>query len=328
VERAAGSMWTPLGGGAMLGASVAGAPPEAERGVIGNFVTPGWFAAYGTPIRTGRDFDRRDSPTSPPVAIVNEAFVRRFTLGNHALGTVVRLSSGRDGGQQRTIVGVAANAVFRSGRMIPGVASLALRDEVPPMLYVPLAQSVGMEPPDSTSVNLSVRAARGSPGSLAPALAASLTALDPGLTFTFRPLGDYVDAGIAEERTVALLAGFFGATGLLLAGVGIYGVTTYSVSMRRREIGIRMTLGAAPRRIILLVFRRVALLIGTGAAAGALVSLWGSRALATLLYGVEARDPSTFAAAVVALAAVGALAGVVPALRASRTDPVVVLRAE
>jgi len=329
VEHAAGSMWTPLsGGGAMLRVRVPGAPPEAERGVVGNFITPGWFAAYGTPITMGRDFDRRDSATSAPVAIVNDAFVRRFTLEGHAPGTVITFGSFRGSVEGRTIVGVAANAVFRSGRMIPGVASLALRDDVPPIIYLPLAQSVGMEPPDSTIVNLSIRAARGSPGSLAPSVATSLAALDPGLTSTFRPLSDYVDAATAQERTVAMLAGFFGAVGLLLAGLGIYGVTTYSVNLRRREIGIRMALGAAPQRIVLLVFRQVILLIGIGVAAGALASTWGSRVLATLLYGVDARDPSTFGAAAVALAAVGALAGALPALRAWRTDPVVVLRSE
>jgi putative ABC transport system permease protein len=329
VDRIAGSMWTPLGsGGPILSVAVPGAPPEAERNVIVNFVTPGWFAAYGTPLRMGRDFDRGDRDTSTPVVIVNEAFVRRFNLQGRALGTAIVAGAAR-GTEQRTIVGVAANAVFRSGRMIPGVASLALREEIPPMVYLPLAQSVGMEPPDSTVIALSLRSAqRRSPASLSPNAAAKLASIDPRLTFTFRPLSDYVDAAIAQERTLALLATFFGALGLLLAALGVYGVVAYSVNLRRKEIGIRLALGAAPQQVVGLVFRRVTVLIGSGIAAGTLAAIWGTRSLETLLYGIGARDPRAFAVAAVALAAVGALAGALPARRAARTDPATVLRTE
>jgi putative ABC transport system permease protein len=224
---------------------------------------------------------------------------------------------------------VVGNAVFRSGRMIPGVASLALREEIPPMIYLPLVQSVGMEPPDATVTALSLRSASGrSAASLVPDVAARLAAIDPRLTFTFRPLSDYVDAAIAQERTIALLATFFGALGLLLAGVGIYGVVAYSVSLRRREIGVRLALGAAPPEVVGLVFRRVTFLIGTGIAGGALAARWGTRALDTLVYGVDPRDPVTLLAAAAALGLVGVLAGAVPALSASRTDPAIVLRSE
>jgi len=322
VERAAGSTWTPLaGGGPTFSVAIAGGPRESERQVTGNFVTPGWFAAYGTPLRLGRDFNGGDTAASAPVVIVNEAFVRRFNLEGRALGTTL---SG-----QRTVVGVAADAVFRSGRMIPGVPSLALRDDIPPTIYLPLAQSVGMEPPDSTVINLSLRSAQGySPASLAPNVAARLAALDPRLTFTFRPLTEYVDAAIAQERTIAVLATFFGALGLLLAGLGVYGVVAYSVSLRKKEIGIRLALGAAPQQMVGLVFRRVTLLIGSGVAAGIIAGIWGTRSLETLLYGIDARDPRAFLVAAAALAAVGALAGALPARRASRTDPASVLRTE
>ena len=258
---------------------------------------------------------------------LKEAFdihaIVRFALGAAIVSGAAR------GTEQRTIVGVAANAVFRSGRMIPGMASLALREEIPPMVYLPLAQSVGMEPPDATVIALSLRSAQGrSPASLSPNVAARLTAIDPRLTFTFRPLSDYVDAAIAQERTLAFLASFFGVLGLLLAGLGIYGVVAYSVNLRRKEIGIRLALGAAPQQVVGLVFRRVTLLIGSGIAAGTLAAIWGARSLETLLYGIAARDPRAFVVAAVALAAVGAVAGALPARRASRTDPATVLRTE
>ncbi len=326
VAHAALSQWTPLGGGgAMLGATVAGAPPNAEHAVIANFITPGWFATYGTRLRSGRDFDARDSSRSTPVVIVNEAFVRSFRLADRAIGAVVRIENAAGG---RTIVGVAADAVFRAGQMIPGAPSLALRDAVPPTIFIPLAQSAGITPPGATVINLSVRSDRQSPASLAPGVGAALAASDPNLTFTFRPLSDYVAAAVAQERIVAMLSAFFGGVGVFLAALGIFGVTTYSVNLRRTEIGIRLALGAAPTGIVALVLRRVAMLIGAGIIAGAIASLWSARTLATLLYGVDSRDRFIFAAAALALGAVGTLAGALPALRASQTDPAVVLRSE
>jgi len=325
VEGAAGSMWTPLSGaGAMLGVTVAGAPPEAEHGVVANFITPGWFSAYGMRLREGRDFERHDSNASAPVVIVNEAFLRRFALDRRALGTVVRF----DSSHERTIVGIVGDAVFRSGRMIPGVASLALRDDVPPTVFVPMAQAAGLTPPDSTIVHLSLRSERQSPTALAPSIAAALAGVGPDLTFAFRPLRDYVNAALAQERLLAILSGFFGGAGLLLSAVGIYGVTSYAVNLRRKEIGIRLALGAAPRGIVLLVFRRLTITIGAGVVAGAIASLWGSRWVAALLYGVDPHNRAAFLAAAAALAVVGAVAGALPAVGASRTDPAVVLRSE
>jgi ABC-type antimicrobial peptide transport system permease subunit len=210
--------------------------------------------------------------------------------------------------------------------MIPGVASLALRDGVPPMIYIPLAQSAGMGPPGSTTFNVSVRATGGSPAALARAVGAALTAVDADVAFTFRPLEDYVDAALAQERLVAMLSGFFGLLGLLLAGLGLYGITSYSVALRKTEIGIRLALGAAPAGVMRLVLSRVALLIAAGVAAGAVASLWASRFVATLLFGLEARDPTTFVAAGAMLAIVGVLAGWLPARRAAKTDPAIVLR--
>jgi ABC-type antimicrobial peptide transport system permease subunit len=123
-----------------------------------------------------------------------------------------------------------------------------------------------------------------------------------------------------------MLSGFFGALALLLAAIGLYGVTSYAVSRRRTEIGIRMALGADARGIVGLVLRRVGLLVGAGIIVGAAISLWASRFVGSLVYGLEPRDPATFAAAAAVLAAIGAIAGWLPARRATHIDPAQVLR--
>jgi ABC-type antimicrobial peptide transport system permease subunit len=127
---------------------------------------------------------------------------------------------------------------------------------------------------------------------------------------------------------IALLSGFFGVLALLLAGLGLYGVTAYAVSRRRREIGIRMALGSGPRGVIRLVLSRVSILIAAGILIGTGVSLWASKFVAALLYGLEPRDPGTLAGAAVILVTVGAFAGWLPARRAARIDPAAVLRME
>lgn len=325
VEHASASAWTPLtGGGAMMGVTVPGAPPDAERGVVANFIAPGWFATYGIPIVQGRDINDSDVGAGAPVMVVNETFVRRFIRGANAVGTSIQLSS-RDRAS-RTVVGVARDAVFRSGRMTPGPASLALRDEIPPMIYVPIVQSVGMRPPGLTSIDISLRSTGTSPTALAATVGAAFAGKDPNLSLMIRPLSNYVNTALAEDRIVAMLSAFFGVVGLLLAALGVYGVTSYSVSVRRVELGIRLALGADPSGILQFVLMRVGLLVTIGVIAGSLASLWLSRTLEALLYGLHAHDPATFLGAVATLALVGAFAGWFPAVRAARTDPAIVLR--
>jgi len=146
------------------------------------------------------------------------------------------------------------------------------------------------------------------------------------LAVTFLPMASLVNASLTQERVIATLSGFFGGLALLLAGLGLYGVTTYAVSRRRSEIGIRMALGAPPSGVVRLVFARVARLVGAGVIAGILVSLWLSRFVESLLFGMTSRDPMTLAAAALVLTIVGAVAGWIPARRASRIDPGRVLR--
>jgi len=128
------------------------------------------------------------------------------------------------------------------------------------------------------------------------------------------------------DRLIAMVSGFFGALALLLAGLGLYGVTAYAVARRRREIGIRMALGSTPADVVRLVLSKVSILVGTGVIVGAAVSLWASQFVASLLYGLEPRDPATLIGAALVLAAVAALTAWLPAWRASRIDPAEVLR--
>jgi putative ABC transport system permease protein len=329
VERSAGSVWAPLGsGGFQLQLDVPGAPQTGERRAVGNFVTPGWFAAYGIPLRDGRDFTGLDTAGAAPVVIVNESLVRRFFPGRNAIGETVPIGADGGGPPGRTIVGVVKDAVFRSTRVVPGAASLPLRDPVPPIVYVPLAQSAGLRPPGSATINLSVRSASGAPAALAGGIGRQLSAVDPALAFTFRPLDDLVSGTLVQERMSAMVSGFFGALGLLLASLGLYGVTWYGVTLRRTEIGIRLALGAAPLGIVRLVLARIGLVVGIGLAIGTCVCLWTSTLLASLLYGVAPRDPATLMIAAVVLAGLALLAGWLPARRASRIDPAIVLRSE
>ena len=139
-------------------------------------------------------------------------------------------------------------------------------------------------------------------------------------------LSTQINASLAQERVVAMLSGFFGGLALLLASLGLYGVTAYAVARRRSEIGIRMALGAAPSSVVRLVLGRVTMLVAIGVIVGTGISLWATRFVAALLYGLEPRDPITLVGSAVILATVGAIAGWLPAYRASRIDPAEVLR--
>ena len=146
------------------------------------------------------------------------------------------------------------------------------------------------------------------------------------MTFTIRDFGQFVRGGLTQERLVALLSTFFGGLALLLAAVGLYGVVTHAVNVRRTEIGVRMALGASRAGILWLVFRRVGVLLVLGLAAGLALSLWTSRFVGALLFRLEPRDVMTFAAAVTVLVAASVLAAWIPARRAARVDPALVLR--
>jgi predicted permease len=291
--------------------------PERERGVYVNITSPDFFKTMGTRLIAGRDFTSDDRRGAPDVMIVNEAFAKKYFNGENPVGRTVKQPPFPDRpGRTHTVVGYVQNAVYRSVRQV-----------VPPTIYMPIAQHP--EPP--TAVSLSVRAAGGSPSVLVKPLAEALNGVNKDLAISFRPLAEQVNASLVQERVVAMLSGFFGALALLLAGLGLYGVTSYAVSRRRAELGIRMALGAAPAGVVRLVLRRVGLLVGLGIALGVGIGIaagvLSSKFVGPLLYGLQAKDPLTFGVAAIVLAIIGALAGWIPARRASRIDPSSVLRA-
>jgi putative ABC transport system permease protein len=319
VADAAVSLTTPFSNAFTPPVEISGVPASETQGeLFGNLISTGWFSTFGTPLIAGRDLTDRDRKGAPRVAVVNETFARKVFGGRTPLGHTISLypnSALRLPPME--IVGVAADAVY-----------VSIREPVPPTWYVPIDQFDLAFMPDLSSARLSVRSKTGAPALLTRNITAAIAGVNPQLALTFRPLADQVDAALTQERLIALLAGFFGVLALLLAGLGLYGVTAYAVSRRRREIGIRMALGAAPAGVVRLVMSRLTMLVGLGVMIGAGVSLWASRFVASLLYGLEPRDPATLAGAIVVLAAVGALAAWLPARRASRVDPAIVLRYE
>jgi putative ABC transport system permease protein len=282
------------------------------RSTYANIVSPGWFDTFGVRVIAGRDFTAADRDGSVKVTIVNEAFARKFMPGQNPIGHRVRqMGFPSRPAVEYEIVGYVADAVYRS-----------LRDPVPPTLYISIAQYP--EPPSSAAI--SVRSASRSPALLTKPLATAFGTVNRDVSITFRPLDDQVNAALIQERIVAMLSGFFGGLALLLAGLGLYGVTSYAVGRRRSEIGIRMALGAAPSSVVRMVLSRVAVLVGLGVAIGSAISYWVSPLVSTLLYRVPARDLTTLLGAAAILSAIGAIAGAVPARRAAVIDPARVLR--
>ena len=281
-----------------------------ERTAWVNAVTPGWFGTLGLRLVEGRDFTAADRAGAPLVAVVNRAFARRFLSGQPATGQIVRRATPATTGSYQ-VVGVVEDAVYRS-----------LRAPMEPTMYLPFAQGDDTGP---TAV-VSVRSQSAPPETLVKSVAAAMTKEDPSAVLSFRTLDEQVKGSLTQERLVATVAGFFGGLGLLLAAIGLYGVTSHAVTSRRSEIGIRMALGASADGVVRLVLKRTAVLVALGVVGGAALSAWAVRYVGTLLYGLEPRDPWTFAGAAALLAAVAALASWLPAHRAARIDPMQVLR--
>jgi putative ABC transport system permease protein len=325
VGDAALSHRTPVGGGGFtpavevvrLGSSKHPASRlllPADGDVFGNLVSAGWFRTFGTPIISGRTIGDSHQRGAQRVAVVNETFARRFLDGVDVIGSIITVYPDTPRAQSAQIVGVVADAVYGSPR-----------DVVPPTWYLPLAQFDVAGFPFSP-IRLSVRAGNGSADGLAASVVRAVSSVNPRLAVTVRPLEDQLRASLTRQRLLAQLGGFFGAIGLLLAGVGLYGIAAHDVSSRRNEIGVRIALGAAPARVLRGILRRISVLIVIGAGTGAAISAWASRFVETLVFGFPADDPSTFIAAAIVLAVVGLLAAWFPARRAVLSSPVDALR--
>jgi len=264
----------------------------------------------------GRDLSDRDRAGAPRVAIVNQAFARKFAPDKSPIGLTMTLypRTPRALGPIE-IVGVVGDAVYSS-----------LRGQAPPTFYVPLAQFDYLPALGIRSINLEVRSRGASPESLTRSITTAVGRIDSQLSLTFRPLATQVSDSLIQERLSARLSACFGVLGLLLAGLGLYGVTTHSVASRRAEIGIRIALGAPAASVARLVLARATLLVFAGSMLGVTISLWASKFVVTLIYGMPPRDLTTLVASTAVLTLVAACATWVPTRRAMRTDPASILR--
>jgi predicted permease len=289
-------------------------PPPGDPGVSDVFrrVMPGYFHALRQPVAAGRELTPSDDAKAPLVALVNEAWVRRYFPGRDVIGTRIRMDS-RDPAvsQWRTVVGVVGDA-----------HETGLDKPAQPVYYFAASQM----PPDQMTVVL--RSAQ--PLLLAGPARAAVAALDPTQPpGDIGPLAETLSASLAPRRFPLQLLGCFALLALVLSAVGIYGVTAYSVAQRTREMGVRMAVGATAGEVVRMVLRRALGLALAGIAAGVVAALAGARLLSSLLIaGVSARDPLTYVGVVGVLALVALLAAALPAFRASRIDPMSALRSE
>jgi predicted permease len=313
VESAAASLPLPLyGGGLNFTFQIEGRAPEREgNDASANYTsaTPAYFRVLGIPLRQGRLFTVSDDGAAPRVCAISEAFTARYFPGESPLGR--RLVFGFAEPVAREIVGVVAD-VKRDGLGSPSK----------PEMYVPFAQ----EP--FWAAYLTVRTP-GDPGRLAAAVRSEVRALAPTLPIeAIQPMTEIVRESVAEPRFRATLVGLFAGAALLLAVVGIYGVISYGVGRRTREVGIRLALGAGKRDVLRLVVGQGLALTGLGLAVGAFGAVLLTRFLSSLLFETGRLDLPTYVGVALLLAAAGLLAAWIPARRAARVDPVIALRFE
>jgi putative ABC transport system permease protein len=294
-------------------------PPRPADWVLANWqaVSPGYFETMRIPMLQGRDVAAADRVGAPGVAIVNRTLARRAWPGGDALGKRILLGGGASDSVWRTVIGVAGDVRHRG-----------LDVEPQPEIYLPHAQFPAGTGTALRTLRLVLRSER-DPVALTSAVRAAVASLDPDLPLAeVQTMEEAMGSWAAERRLTMLLVAGFAVVAIVLGGVGIYGVMAHMVAQRTREIGIRIAVGAVPREILALVLRQGAWLAGLGIAAGTLAGLGAARLLSGLLYGIAPTDLPTFLATAVLLAAVAAAASLLPAVRATRIDPIEALRAE
>jgi predicted permease len=281
-----------------------------------NAVAPEFFGVTGTPLLLGRDFNRHDNADSPPVAIVNQRFVREFFGGRPPLGRHIVSAK-----TTYEIVGVVKDAKYEG-----------LRQGVPRTVYVPWTHqddAAGKNRSQPMGFSYMARVAGGDPLRLAPLMARAVPEIEPAMRMYYAHTLEFsIDRTTLNERMMATLGGFFGLLALIVACLGIFGILAFQVSRRINEIGVRVALGATRGNIVTLVLHEVVLLLLPGCAVGAVAAAWLARFAGSLLYGVTPTDPMAFALAIGALAMATLAAGFLPAMRAARVDPMTALRCD
>jgi predicted permease len=285
-----------------------------DRSALEDYVGPNYFAAVGIPILAGRGIEAQDTVTSTRVAVVNQAMVKRFFAGQDPIGRQFRIDDADWLDKPITIVGISHDAKDHGS---------GIREEVPPRFYLAFQQT-----PNPVQIVLEAQV-RGAPSGAVANVLGQIKAADPRLPIGFIETLDQLVANSAGDQiALAKLSTFFAGLALLLACVGLYGVISYTVASRTREIGVRMALGARRANVMALVLREGMLLVAIGLMVGIPLALAGTRLVHSFLFGLKSTDPLSLIAVVLLLGIVAAVAGFIPARRASRIDPMVALRYE
>jgi predicted permease len=327
VERTALALYTPFTDNWGEGVVIEGRPSnilDEHSGASWDRVTPGYFQAVGQAIVRGRGIEREDTATTRPVAVINEAFAKRFFNGENPLGHHFGMDLPAYASSFE-IVGVARNANY-----------IDLQGEMRPMFFIPMTQSIVYKEPimqqiqaRSYHIGGAMLVAHGELRDLEPQIRRAFAQVDPDLTITdILPMQDQVAASFEQQRTVARLAGMFSVLALVLAAIGLYGVTAYTVARRTNEIGVRMALGSNRLQVLKLILRGALLQTVIGLAIGVPVAIAGAKLLGSQLYRVSVWDPAALAISVAMLLVCAFLAATIPARRAASVDPMKALRTE
>ncbi len=288
-------------------------PPTDENPVSSfNRVSPGFFQTLQTPMIAGRDFNEHDVAGSPLVAIVNETFARKIVKTGNPIGAMFRVQ------RLGTITGP-----YEIIGLVKDTKYMDLREDPVQIVYTSMAQYEHAD----TDAQILIRSNMPLPGLIA-GVKGVVSGANPDLDVSFFVFHQMIEEGLLRDRLMARLSGFFGWLAVLLAVIGLYGVISYMVARRRNEIGIRMSLGADRGSIMALVLREALVLLAIGLTLGVALALGASRGAASLLFGLKPYDGVTFVMAIVILAVIALAASYVPALRASRLDPLEALRHE
>jgi len=283
--------------------------PDVDNNSRFNEVGAGYFSTLGVPLVAGREFTRADAIGAPKVAIVNQAFAKKFNLGANPVGR--RMDQGNKK-YDMEIVGLAQNAKYSE-----------VKDEIPPLFFAPYSQDDGLG-----SASFYVRTTL-DPVRLIPMIPRIVAQLDPNLPVEdLRTMPEQIRQNVFLDRFISLFSAAFALLATLLAAIGLYGVLAYTVAQRTREIGVRMALGAAPGRVRLMILRQVGLMTVVGGVVGIAAAIALGRLAQAQLYRMQGYDPGVLAAAAVTLSLVAVGAGLIPAMRASRVEPTRALRYE
>ena len=317
VESASAIVPLPLSGSNMVTSfDKADSPlPQGQRNAAPvRIIAPDYFKTMGIPVRQGRVFDERDRYESAPVVIVNERFAQKYFPGENVIGKRIMPGFAADdtGEKMREIVGMVGN-----------VKHLSLKNEDSPEMYLPVTQI------PFQVMSLVIRTSVSNPNAITNSLRKELAAIDASIPLTsVRVFDEYISRSLARPRFNTLLLSIFAGTALILTAIGIYGVLAYSVAQRTSEIGIRIALGAGKSSIFRLIVGQAMTLVGISLLLGLAGAFAATRLLNSLLFGVGASDPGTFAGIVLLVSVVAFIAAWLPARRATRVDPIVALRAE